>query len=118
MSRLWTFVPLVDGDTVYDAAGNEVKIDIDVPEAAETVDLKAYVDGEEYKPNYILPDKVYDVLKWIGLLLLPTLAWMYSSVATVWGLPYIEEVPFTLNVLGTCIAVLIGASSLTNIIRS
>ena len=118
MSRVWTFVPTIDGDTVYDTSGAEVKIDVDVPIDAKDIELKTYVDGEELTSNYALPDKVYDVLKWVGLLLLPTLAWVYTSLAGAWGLPYAEEVPFTLNILGTCVAVLIGASSISSIVRS
>ena len=64
--------------------------------------------------KYWLPDKVYGVLKWVGLLLLPTLAWGYSMLAGAWGLPFAEEIPFTLNVCGTIVAVLIGASTLSN----
>lgn len=63
-------------------------------------------------PGYWLPDRVYDVLKWVGLLALPTLAWAYQALAGAWGLPYAEQVPMTLNICGTAVAVLIGASEL------
>lgn len=117
MSKTWTFVPTIDGEAVYDAEGHELSIDVDVPLDAETVQMHAYVDGKELTDKYVLPDKVYDVLKWVGLLLLPTLAWLYTSLAGAWGLPYAEEVPFTLNVLGTFVAVLIGASALPNMMK-
>lgn len=67
---------------------------------------------EEEKTPYWLPDRVYQALKWIGLLALPTLAWAYQALSQAWGWPYTTEVPFTLNILGTMVAVLIGASSL------
>lgn len=63
-------------------------------------------------PRYWLPDAAYDALKWVGLLLLPTLSWCYQVVAAVWGLPLANEVSTTLGIAGTLVAVLIGASQL------
>lgn len=113
----FSFVPLVDGQPVIDENDKVVKVDVNVPAETENVTIQTWVDGQEQKNTYLLPDGVYDVLKWIGLLLLPTLAWVYSALAGAWGLPYAEQVPFTLNILGTMVAVLIGASSLNNVIK-
>lgn len=110
----WTFKPLVNGEPVYDKDGTEVVLDVDIPKDANDVDIETTVDGEVLKPNYLLSDSAYNLLKWVGLLLLPTLAWGYTMLANAWGLPYAEQVPFTLNVIGTIIAVLIGASALNN----
>ena len=63
-------------------------------------------------PRYWLPDAAYDVLKWVGLLLMPTLSWVYQALAAVWGLPLANEVSTTLGIAGTLVAVLIGASQL------
>lgn len=63
-------------------------------------------------PRYWLSDAVYDVLKWVGLLLMPTLSWLYQALAAVWGLPLANEVSTTLGIAGTLVAVLIGASQL------
>ena len=110
-----SFVPLIDGQPIIDENEKVVKVDVEVPVEASDVTVQTWVDGEEQKNTYLLPDKVYDVLKWVGLLLLPTLAWVYNALAGSWDLPYAEQVPFTLNIIGTMIAVLIGASSLNNI---
>ena len=32
-----------------------------------------------------LPDKVYDILKWICLIALPALAVLYFTLAKIWG---------------------------------
>lgn len=64
------------------------------------------------QPKYWLPDQVYTALKWVGLAALPTLAWGYQALAGVWGLPCADEVGMTLNIAGTVVAVLIGASAL------
>lgn len=63
-------------------------------------------------PRYWLPDKAYAALKWTGLAALPTLAWGYQAIAGVWNLPLASEVSMTLNIIGTLVAVLIGASAL------
>lgn len=112
-----SFVPLVDAQPIVDEDGKVVKVDVQVPKHASDVTMQTWVDGQEVKDQYLLPSKVYDVLKWVGLLLLPTLAWVYTMLASAWNLPYAEQVPFTLNVLGTMIAVLIGASSLNNAVK-
>ena len=64
-------------------------------------------------PKYWLPDAAYTALKWIGLAALPTLSWLYQALASVWGLPYATEVSTTLDIAGTGVAVLIGASALS-----
>lgn len=63
--------------------------------------------------QYFLPDNVYNVLKWVGLIALPALAVFYSIIAPAWGLPYADQVVLTLNALGVLIGTLIGASQLT-----
>lgn len=62
--------------------------------------------------KYLLSDKQYNILKWIGLLLLPTIAWLYQSIAYVWGLPFSDQISWTINIIGTFIAIVIGASQL------
>lgn len=63
--------------------------------------------------QYFLPDAIYNVLKWIGLIACPALAVFYGTVAPAWGWPFPEQVVLTLNALGVLIGVLIGASQLT-----
>ncbi|MBR1829873.1 MAG: holin [Atopobiaceae bacterium] len=63
--------------------------------------------------QYFLPDKVYDLLKWCGLIACPALAVFYATVAPAWGWPYPDQIVLTLNALGVLIGVLIGASQLT-----
>lgn len=59
----------------------------------------------------MLPDKVYDILKWVCLLLLPATAWLYSSLGDIWGLPYVEEIPETINAIAFFIGCIIGVST-------
>lgn len=59
-----------------------------------------------------LPDKVYDILKWICLIALPALAVLYFTLAKIWGLPYGAEIPATINAVAVFIGALIGISQI------
>lgn len=63
--------------------------------------------------QYFLPDKLYNILKWVGLIALPALAVFYATCAPAWSWPYPDQVVLTLNALGVLIGTLIGASHLT-----
>ncbi len=63
--------------------------------------------------QYILPDKAYNVLKWVGLVACPALAVFYGTVAPAWGWPSTEAVVLTVNAIGVLIGALIGVSQIT-----
>ena len=60
-----------------------------------------------------LNDKVYDVLKWIALYLLPAVGTLYFALAGIWEFPYGEEVVGTLTAIDTFLGVILGISSAT-----
>lgn len=60
-----------------------------------------------------LPDKVYDVLKWVAILVLPALAVLYKTVAAEWGLPYGQQVYNTVYAVHIFLGTILGISSLT-----
>lgn len=60
-----------------------------------------------------LNDNVYNVMKWVALIALPAIATLYSSVATIWGLPFVEEVPATVTAVDLFLGALLGLSSLS-----
>ena len=59
----------------------------------------------------IMNNKLYDVLKWIALYLIPALGTLYFALAGIWGLPYGEEILGTLTAIDTFLAVILGISS-------
>ena len=63
--------------------------------------------------DWLLPSPVYDVLKWVGLVCLPSLGVFISVIGPVWGLPYVDAIVTTINALGVLIGALIGASQLS-----
>lgn len=60
-----------------------------------------------------LNDKVYDVLKWIALVVLPALSVFYATIAGIWGLPYATQIPLTIDAIDVFLGALIGISHLT-----
>ena len=54
-----------------------------------------------------LNNKVYDVMKWIVMIVLPALSAFYVALAPVWGWPYAEQVAMTIS----AVAALLGVST-------
>lgn len=67
--------------------------------------------GKENK--YLLPDKAYEILKWVALIALPAVAWLVGVVGPQWGLPHCGELVTTINAVGVFVGALIGVSQLT-----
>ena len=63
--------------------------------------------------RYFLPDRLYLILKWVGLALLPALAVLVGTIGDAWGFSYVDQTVTTLNALGIFIAAIIGYSQLT-----
>lgn len=59
-----------------------------------------------------IPDGLYQVLKWTGLIFLPACAWLVSRIAPAWGWSNVDAIVTTFNATGTFIGVLIGVSTL------
>lgn len=58
-----------------------------------------------------MPDKVYDILKWIALIVMPAIATLYGVLASIWGLPYGDQIVATITAIDTFIGALLGVSS-------
>lgn len=59
----------------------------------------------------MMPNKVYDVLKWICLVALPAATTFYVALAAAIGLPYADEVAKVSAALCAFIGALIGVST-------
>lgn len=60
-----------------------------------------------------MSNKMYDVLKWLALIVLPALATLYFAVAQIWGLPYGEEVVGTITAVDAFLGAILGVSNAT-----
>ena len=58
-----------------------------------------------------LSNKVYNVLKWIAMYLLPALGTLYFALASIWGLPYGEQIVGTITAIDTFLGVILGIST-------
>ena len=58
-----------------------------------------------------LPDKVYEVLKWIAIVCVPAVATAIKVIFPVWNIPYADQIVTTLLALATLLGALIGISS-------
>lgn len=63
-------------------------------------------------PQWLLPDKAYDVLKWIGLIVCPALATFMLTIGNSIGIPYTAEIATCITAAGTFIGAIIGASAI------
>ena len=60
-----------------------------------------------------LNDKIYDILCWIGRIVLPSLAVLYTTLGDIWGLPYTSEITATIIGIDVFLNALLGISSNT-----
>lgn len=71
--------------------------------------VRLFLCYNEFQGGDILSNKVYDVLKWIVMIVLPALSTFYGALAGIWALPYAEAVPSTISavctLLGACLMV-------------
>lgn len=67
---------------------------------------------DEQTLDWLLPDRVYDVLKWLGLIALPAVAWFVGAVGGDIGIEDPTKVAAVVNAAGALVGILIGASAL------
>lgn len=59
----------------------------------------------------MIPNKVYNILKWIALVALPALGTLYFSLSKIWGFPLGVEIVGTISAVDTFLGVLLGIST-------
>lgn len=62
--------------------------------------------------KYLLPNKVYDVIKYVVTIIMPALSVLYVGLAGVWGWPYADEVSRTVALVYTFLCAVMGISGL------
>ena len=56
-------------------------------------------------------NKVYNVLKWVALILLPAISTLLMSLGDIWGLPYKEQICLTITAVDTFLGALLAIST-------
>lgn len=58
-----------------------------------------------------LSNEMYDKLKWIAQILLPALGTFYYALASIWNLPYCEQVVGTITAVDAFLGALLQIST-------
>ena len=60
-----------------------------------------------------MSNTVYDIIKWIALILLPAIGTLYFALAGIWSLPYAEQVVGTITAVDTFLGAVLCISTAT-----
>ena len=59
-----------------------------------------------------LSNKLYDLLKWLVVIVLPAVGALYAGLSQIWpAIPYAEEIPATVTVVCTFLGAILCISS-------
>ncbi|MEK0246302.1 phage holin [Bifidobacterium mongoliense] len=62
-------------------------------------------------PQGLLPDHVYDVLKWVAIIVMPALATFIVGLGGIWSIPFAGQLAATITAVGVLLGALLGLSS-------
>lgn len=57
-----------------------------------------------------MSNQVYDILKYVALIVLPAIGTLYFALAGIWGLPYGEQIVGTITAIDTFLGALLKIS--------
>lgn len=58
-----------------------------------------------------MSNQIYDILKWTAQIVLPAVATLYFALASIWGLPYGEQIVGTITAIDAFLGAILGISS-------
>jgi hypothetical protein len=58
-----------------------------------------------------LLNKVYDILKYLTIIVLPAIGALYTGLAQIWELPYAAQIPATITVICTFLGAILCIST-------
>ena len=60
-----------------------------------------------------ISNKLYDILKWVVIIVLPAMATLYKALSAVWAWPYANEVVTTITAADACLGAVLCVSAAT-----
>ena len=57
-----------------------------------------------------MSNKMYDVLKWVAIIVLPALSTLIAGVFPIWGIPYGAEIAQTITAVATFLGAILMVS--------
>lgn len=67
--------------------------------------------------EYLIPDWLYDVLKWAVTVFLPAFTALFVALAATWGWPFADQIKDTLVALYTFLGGIMGLSGAVALMR-
>ena len=58
-----------------------------------------------------MSNKLYDVLKWVVMIVLPAISALYVALAGIWGWPYADEAAGTISAITTFLGAVLMIST-------
>ncbi len=58
-----------------------------------------------------MSNKTYDILKYVAQIVLPALGTLYFALASIWGLPYAEQIVGTITAIDAFLGAILGISA-------
>lgn len=62
-------------------------------------------------PRGLIPDKLYDVLKWVAIIVMPAISTFIVGLGGIWSIPYAGQLAATVTAIGVLLGALLGLSS-------
>ena len=56
-------------------------------------------------------NKVYDILKWVAMIVLPAIGTLYLTLSGIWGLPYGEQIAGSVTAINTFLGAVLMIST-------
>ena len=60
-----------------------------------------------------ISNKLYDILKWLVIIVLPAVSTLYAALSAVWGWPHSEEIVTTITAVDTFLGAVLCISTAT-----
>lgn len=60
-----------------------------------------------------ISNKMYDILKWLVIIVFPAVGTLYAALSTVWGWPYSEEIVTSITAVDTFLGAVLCISTAT-----
>lgn len=57
-----------------------------------------------------MSNKLYDILKWVAVIVLPALSTLVAGVFPIWGIPYGSEISQTITAIATFLGAVLVVS--------
>ena len=61
--------------------------------------------------NGLIPDRLYDILKWMAIIVMPALSTFIVGLGGIWDIPYTGQAASTVTAVGVLLGALLGLSS-------